>query len=195
MCKSCDQNATNFWIIWQKQSGEDRTFIKAGQWPPLTIEPPRTLAKALGAADTKLYKKALINASISHGLAALVYFRRVIENKVNALLDLVADAAKAAQVDPSSLQQLEEVKNSKHVDVKIEYAAKILPAHLRPGGNNPLERLYGVASSGLHGESDDECLSLFLEYKHAFEYLFENLTEQNEHAKEYVKTLSKPTHP
>jgi hypothetical protein len=190
-CKNCGHQTTDYWLVWKKV-GEVRTFTKVGQWPPLTIEPSVVLSDALGKEDAALYKKALINASFSHGIAALAYFRRVIENKVNVLLDLVADAAKAAEVDPADLQQLEEIKNGKHVDVKIDYAAKILPAHLRPGGHNPLERLYGIASAGLHGESDDDCLSRFQDYKHAFEYLFENLTEQNEHAKEYIKQLSKP---
>jgi hypothetical protein len=40
------------------------TFIKAGQWPALTIEPSVVVAKALGEEDASLYKKALINASI-----------------------------------------------------------------------------------------------------------------------------------
>jgi hypothetical protein len=38
--------------------------------------------------------------------------------------------------------------------VKIEFAAKILPVHLRPGGQDPFERLYGIASARLHGDSD-----------------------------------------
>jgi hypothetical protein len=193
-CKNCGQLTTHYWIEWTKSNGI-ATFIKVGQWPALTIEPPVILAKALGKEDTRLYKKALINASISHGIAALAYFRRVIENKVNLLLDLVEQAAKAAQVHPDELKEIEEVKAGKHVDVKIEFAAKILPVHLRPGGQNPFERLYGIASAGLHGESDDECVSRFQEYRTAFEYLFQNLTEQNEHAQEYIKQMAKPIHP
>jgi len=27
ICKSCDENATNFWIIWREQSGEARIFV------------------------------------------------------------------------------------------------------------------------------------------------------------------------
>jgi hypothetical protein len=192
-CRNCGQQTTQYWIEWKVSDGVF-TFIKVGQWPALTIEPPVVLANALGPADTKLYKKALINASISHGIGALAYFRRVIENKVNALLDLVEEAAKASQIPASDLKGIEENKAGKHVDAKIEFAAKILPMHLRPGGHNPFERLYGVASAGLHGESDEECVSRFQEYKAAFEYLFQNLTEENEHAQEYIRQMSKPIH-
>jgi hypothetical protein len=190
VCRNCGKQIINYWIDWTANDGVF-TFIKAGQWPALTIEPSPVVAKALGAEDTSLYKKALINASISHGLGALAYFRRVIENKVNVLLDLVEEAAKTAQVHEDELKNIAEVKASKHVDVKIEYAARILPTHLRPGGHNPLERLYGVASAGLHGESDSDCVGLFQEYRAAFEYLIQNLTEQNEQAEAYVRQLSK----
>lgn len=111
------------------------------------------------------------------------------------LLDFVEEAAIGAQVHEDELNEIAEVKASKHVDVKIEYAAKILPAHLRPGGHNPLERLYGVASAGLHGESDSDCVGLFQEYRAAFEYLIQNLTEQNEQAEAYVRQLSKRSKP
>jgi hypothetical protein len=191
LCRNCGKQIINYWIDWTINDGVF-TFIKAGQWPPLTIEPSVVVARALGEDDVNLYKKALINASISHGLGALAYFRRVIENKVNVLLELVEEAAKSALVHEDELKKIAGVKASKHVDVKIEYAAKILPAHLRPGGHNPLERLYGVASAGLHGESDSDCVGHFQEYRTAFEYLIQNLTEQNEQAEAYVRQLSKP---
>ena len=190
-CKNCGEQATHYWIEWTKKD-DVTTFIKVGQWPSLTIEPSVLLSKVLGKNDTKLYKKALINASISHGIAALAYLRRVIENQVNHLLDLVVESARAAQVHVDDLKEIEEIKTDKHVDVKIRFAAKLLPVHLCPGGNNPLERLYGVASAGMHGESDDECLNRFHEYQSAFEFLFENLTEQNERANDYIKQVSKP---
>jgi hypothetical protein len=193
-CKNCGQRQTHYWIEWTKKDAVT-TFIKVGQWPPLTIEPPKVLAKALGSDDAKLYKKALINASISHGIAALAYFRRVIENKANALLDLVEKAARAAHVNPDDLKEIEAIKANKHIDVKIKFAAKILPAHLCPGGQNPLERLWDVASAGLHHESDDECLARFLEYRAVFEYLFETLTEQNDRAEAYARQLAKPITP
>ena len=133
----------------------------------------------------------LINANFNHGIGALAYFRRVIENKVNLLLDLVADAAKLAGVDEAGLQELERVKATHQVDRKIEIASKLLPAHLKPPGSpDPLDRLYKSYSSGLHGESDEKCLDIFKEGRFVFEYLFRTLTVGNEEAGEYIKRLS-----
>jgi hypothetical protein len=175
-----------YWFIWAEDGPRLATFTNVGQYPPLSIEPSKELAAALGAEDTELYKKALINGNYSFGIGALAYFRRVIENKVNMLLDLIAEAAKLAKFEPEELERIEEIKTSHHLDAKIEYASKILPPNLRPGGHNPLNKLYGIASTGIHGKSDEECLEDFQAARFEFEYLFKNLTMSNEEAKEYL---------
>jgi hypothetical protein len=55
------------------------------------------LGKALGSEDLKLYKKGLIDFKFGHGIGAVGYFRRVLENKIDALLDLLVEAGKNAQ--------------------------------------------------------------------------------------------------
>jgi hypothetical protein len=197
-CRNCGQQQQYYWIEWLEVDGTDKdedggVFTKVGQWPPLSVEPSKQLARALGKENAGLYKKALINAAISHGLAGLAYFRRVIENKVNDLIDLVAEAAKNAESETQASKDIENVKGSLHLDDKIAFAKQLLPAHLRPGGHNPFDKLYGVASAGLHGESEERCLELFAEYKFAFEYLFQNLTVENEQAREFIKQMSKPS--
>jgi hypothetical protein len=163
-----------------RENANDNLFVKVGQWPPLLIDPPPELAKALGTEDTELYKKALTNGNSAFGIGALAYFRRVIENKVNMILDLIGNAAQLANFESEELKRLEEIKVSHHVDAKIEYASKILPPHLRAGGHNPLNKLYAVASSGLHGKTDEQCLDDFQNARFEFEYLFKNLVVRNE---------------
>jgi len=186
-CKNCGKNYQYYNFIWQ-----EGMFIKVGQWPPLSIAVLPELTKALGREDADLYKKALINANFNHGLGAVAYFRRVLENKVNALLDLIAEAAANEQVGAYDLKRIEDVKTSHRVEDKIEVASQLLPASLKPGGHNPLDKLYTLASAGLHGESDEECLDIFSEARFVFEYLFKNLTVSNEEAREYIKRMSSP---
>jgi hypothetical protein len=190
-CRNCGESTQYYHLIW-KENEDSNTFIKVGQWPPLTIEPSPELAKALGPEDAELYKKGLIDFNFGHGIGAVGYFRRVLENKINALLDLIEEAAGNAKMVGEHLAQIEAVKKSHHVEDKIDIASKILPVHLKPGGHNPLDKLYGPLSAGLHGESDDDCLTIFSEARFVFEYLFKNLTESNEEARKYVLRLSAP---
>jgi len=193
LCRNCGFNSAHYSVHWIEDQDGVATFCKVGQYPALSIEPPPILGKALGAEDSALYKKALINGNSGFGIGALAYFRRVIENKVNLLLDMVAEAAKLVSFETEELLRITEIKASHHVDTKIEYASKILPANLRPGGHNPLNKLYAVASAGIHGKSDDQCLDDFQAARFEFEYLFKNLTVTNEDAREYLERVSKPS--
>jgi hypothetical protein len=190
-CRNCGSRKQYYQFIWQENE-KANIFIKVGQWPPLEIEPSKELSKSLGPEDSNLYKKGLINYQFGHGIAAVAYFRRVLENKVNALLALIVEAARNENMDHERLQEIETVKDSHRVEDKIDVATKILPAHLKPGGHNPLDKLYAPLSAGLHGESDDACLRIFSDARFVFEYLFKNLTESNEEARKYVQRLSAP---
>jgi hypothetical protein len=191
-CRNCGRNTQHYHIIWYENRKGHNTFIKTGQWPPLAIEPSPELAKALGPDDSALYKKGLVDFNFGHGIGAVGYFRRVLENKINALLDLIVEAARNAKVPDEQIAKVAATKTSHRVEDKIDVAVKILPAHLKPGGHNPLDKLYKPLSAGLHGESDDECLTVFSEARFVFEYLFKNLAESNEEARRYVKELSAP---
>jgi hypothetical protein len=114
----------------------------------------------------------------------------VLENKINALLDLILGATQNAGLTTEQVAEIEAVKKSHRVDERISIASKILPPNLKPGGQNPLDKLYAPLSAGLHGETDDECLTIFSEARFGFEYLFKNLTESNEEARKYVLRLS-----
>ncbi len=190
-CRNCGVSKQYYQFIWQEKEHYN-IFVKVGQWPALSIEPSPELAKALGPEDAKLYKRGLIDFNFGHGIGAVSYFRRVLENKINALLDLIAEAARNENLASERLAEIEAVKKSHRVEDKIDIASKILPAHLKPGGHNPLDKLYGPLSAGLHGESDDDCLTIFSEARFVFEYLFKNLTESNEEARKYVLRLSAP---
>jgi hypothetical protein len=188
-CRNCGASYQYYHFIWQEQT-DCNLFIKVGQWPPLSVEPSPELAKALGSEDTALYKKGLIEFNFGHGIGSVAYFRRVLENKINSLLDLVAEAGRNAKVPEEKIAEIEAVKKSHRVEDRIKIASEVIPAHLKPGGHNPLDKLYAPLSAGLHGEPDADCLKVFSEARFVLEYLFKNLIQSNEEARRYVKELS-----
>jgi hypothetical protein len=130
--------------VHEPESGELRDQSQAA---------PAALCRAQGGLETgpegdKLYKKGLVDFNLGYGIGAVGYFRRVLENNINALLDLIEEAARNAKVTGEPLAQIEAVKTSHRVEDKIDVASRILPAHLKPGGHNPLDKLYGPLSAG-----------------------------------------------
>src|SRR5690349_14074533 len=192
-CRNCGVATIRYYLFWGGQMPDTGMVFKVGQYPALVKEPPAELAKKLSKDDLDLYRKALTSRNNGYGIGALAYVRRVIENKMNDLLDLLQQAAQEGVGVEAELQKIEEVKSSWRFDDKIDYAAKALPKHLKPGGVNPLDRLHDLTSEGLHQKSDEECLDIFDRCKGAFEYVFRRLVVEIADARSYVEGLTKLT--
>lgn len=197
-CRNCDQKQwySYRWIlpIGFKKDGpipsRPGTFQKIGQFPPLEERISKTLEKQLSKGDGQdldLYRKALRSRNHNYGIGALAYLRRVVENRMNSLLDLIQEAAHESELTPEQLQPIDKIKKSHVFDEKVKFAAGILPSHLRPDGHNPIDDLHDLTSEGLHRKSDDECLGIFDQSRHSFEYLFSELEIQKTRAQEFVK--------
>jgi len=188
VCKNCGRSRVTYFILW-KQDGKQGCFLKVGQDPPLSILPPIELKLALD--DLELYKKGLTSRNNAFGIGALAYLRRVVENRMNELLDLVAEAAKVSgNMSPERTANLSDVRRIGSFEDKAKLAGAILPNQLKPGGHNPFDILCKFASEGLHDQSDHECIAVFDEVKLVFEYLFRELTVQSEDAKRFIEGLS-----
>jgi hypothetical protein len=188
-CRNCTNESVRFAIAWWRV-GKSVLFEKFGEYPKPEVSIPKILEEKLGKDDSSLYRRALISFNISHGIAAIAYARRVVENKVDVLLDLIVEATKLSGSENPHLAEVAKVKDSHQVDRKIELASILLPTHLRPGGHNPLTTLYSNLSDALHGKSDSECLTVFEEFRFVFEYLFRNLSTENAEAAEFAKKFT-----
>ena len=182
-------SSVRFALMWGSIK-QQMMFQKFGEYPKPEINIPKQLEANLGKADASLYRRALISANISHGVAAVAYARRVVENKVDTLLDMIVEASRLSNEENLNLEFLEEVRASHQVDRKLELASKLLPAHLRPGGHNPLATIYSNLSEALHNKTDAECLTVFEEFKFVFEYLFRNLSTENAEAAAFAQRFS-----
>jgi len=194
-CRNCpiDPPFVRYSFYWsKKEEVEDAVgeFLKVGQYPPLEERVPSTVEKILDKEDLAFYKNALRMRNYNLGIAAVAYLRRVVENRINDVLDVLAEAAREHSFAAEELAKIKAGKASKRFDEKIDYAAKLLPPHLRPEGKpNPIDVLHGLASDGLHSKSEEECIDIFDKVRKVFEYVFGNLNVQIEEARAFVKSL------
>lgn len=189
-CKNCTKAQSHYFYCWWGGTEDTavQTFYKAGQFPQLQSEPTAELGKKLDRVNLDLYRKALTSRHHAYGIGALAYLRRVVENRMNDLLDLLAEAAKGDESSIELLKEVEEVKAKRSFDQKISYAARLIPKDLKVGGN-PLDLLHELTSEGMHNKSEDECLEIFDKCKAAFEYVFRQLNVKIEDAKAYIEAL------
>ena len=166
--------------------------LKIGQYPALTVNLSRALENNLGKASAELYRKALVSRNSGYGLGAVSYIRRVVEDKTQELIEVVAQLAESNKIDPKTVEAIRAagVKKTTY-DEKLKIASTVMPESLKIEGVNPLEVLYGLVSAGLHALTEEQCIDIADEGKSAFEFTFANLRAETDDRKGFAETIRK----
>jgi len=170
-CGFCSKQEYYFWV---ETDPEKSRIRKVGQWPPWSIDIAPDIAKSLGS-DLDPFKKGLVCLGQGYGLAACAYFRRVLENRVDSILELLE---RYLATDPSTEKDAAEVaalRNGKVADVKLQKASALVPTSLAVAGHNPIRLLYELLSKGVHSLSEDECSELAHEISGTMTYVLTEL--------------------
>ena len=87
-CASCKDFDQDFLI----RIGESREYLhKIGQYPEWSIRIDKYLKEILGKY-AKYYEMGTILESHGHGIGAFAYYRRIVERKIDELLNLIPDS-------------------------------------------------------------------------------------------------------
>jgi hypothetical protein len=190
-CKNCGRGRVTYYFYWGDGQHKTSLFFKVGQYPELEERVSESLEQALNATDLKMYKIALRMRNFNRGIAAVAYMRRVVENRMGDMLEILHEAAVAHNAPPELLARHADMMKEKRFNVKVDYAGDLLPENLRPAGKpNPMAVLHELASDGLHTKSDEECVDIFDKCRKTFEYVFGKMRIETEAAKNFVKEMA-----
>ena len=177
-CVSCKKSKRKYHVE-QIIDGETIRLQKYGELPKKQLERNPVLQRFL-KDDLENYEKAVVCLSNGYGVAAFAYFRRVVENNINKLLDLVLEDAQSSSAN-TELTELAKLRKNSTISDKIKIANHALPEHLNPSGQNPLGRLYKILSEGVHEFSEEECLNKAKATSECLAYLVSELTSRKKH--------------
>ena len=177
-CVSCKKSKRKYHVE-QIIDGETIRLQKYGELPKKQLERNPVLQGFL-KDDLENYEKAVVCLSNGYGVAAFAYFRRVVENNINKLLDLVREDAQSSSAN-TKLIELDKLRKNSPMGNKIKIANHALPEYLNPSGQNPLGRLYKVLSEGVHEFSEEECLNKAKATSECLAYLVGELTSRKKH--------------
>jgi len=190
-CRNCGNRTVTYYFYWNKQKNNTTLFFKVGQYPELEERVSDTLKTALSAEDLKVYKNALRMRNFNLGIAAVAYMRRVVENRMSDMLEVLHEAARVHNAPPEVLSRHEEMMKEKRFSVRVDYAGDLLSESLRPKGQpNPMAILHELASDGLHTKTDEECVDIFDACRQTFEFVFGKMRIETEEAKNFVKGMA-----
>jgi hypothetical protein len=163
---------------------------KHGEMPPFgPITPPRLLKMLEHNRD--LFMKGRRCESQGLGIGAFVYYRRVVEDQRSSIIGEIIRVAKLINAPPETLTALENAQKETQFSKSLDLIKDAIPESLRIQGHNPMTLLHDNLSTGLHTNTDDECLEIAQAIRVILAELAERLSNALKDEAELTKALGK----
>jgi hypothetical protein len=195
LCQSCGAQI-NFLIrafsdkTWDKRKeGLSVILQKIGQYPAFDIQPDKEVQKYLTDEDLGFYKKALTNLSVSYGIGAFAYFRRIIENEIKRI---IKDLSELEFEGADTVREAYRLFEQNHqMAALITSINAYLPRSMFIGGENPIQLLYQQLSAGIHQEPDETCLEKAEMINIVLPFVIRKVNEEKHAAKDVAAAMKK----
>jgi len=186
LCMACRRFQRNF-LLW---FDDNLTFVmKVGQYPPWRIAIDKELSKLLGNHKDE-YQKGVTCESQGYGIGAYAYYRRIVENIIDELLESIHDLLSEEEKSVYK-NALDKSKSSPIAQEKIALVKDLLPSYLRPDNINPLAILHTQLSEGIHVRSDEECLEAAAHIREALLFLVDQVIQKKQTSKKFTDSMRK----
>jgi len=133
--------------------------LKYGEFPPFGPPTPARLIKLIGP-DRELFLKGRRCENQGLGVGAFVYYRRVVENQKNRILDQIIKVCGNIGASEDDIKELQGAKDEVQFSNALQQVKKAIPQFVLIDGHNPLLLLHGAVSDGVDDRQDEECLEL-----------------------------------
>lgn len=160
-CSNCRSSNKTFAIAIWPAVLEKRPIMKAykfGEEPVFGPITPTRLLKLLGD-QREVFLKGRRCENQGLGIGAFGYYRRVVENQKNRILDEIIKVSQKLGASAEALADLELAKEHQFLK-SVESIKHGIPQTLLINGHNPLTLLHAALSVGLHDQTDERCLEL-----------------------------------
>ena len=184
LCTHCQSFERFFSIALDK---DRKWLMKFGQYPAWETTGNSHIERLLGK-HADYFKKGLICESQGYGIGAHGYYRRIVEETIDELLNEISSLLAGDELTKYS-DALEKAKRTIVTQEKIELVKDLLPAILRPDNMNPLSALHSSLSEGLHAGSDEECLAQAQIVREVLIFLVEQVGASKAAAKTFTEGM------
>ncbi len=168
-------------------SGKSTKFGEIPAFGPPTL--PRL--QRLIQPDRDLFFKGRNCEIHGLGIGAFAYYRRVVEEQKNRILDEIIKVANQIKAPKGLVQDLEEAKKEKQFSGAVDKIKRGMPESLLIKGHNPLTLLHQALSEGIHQHDDAKCLEMATSIRVVLTELSERLGAALKDDKELEKAVTK----
>ena len=159
-CKNCQKNLKTFAVVvYLNEDETSGSLMKFGERPTFGPPTPSRVIKLIGP-DRDFFLTGRRAENHGMGIGAFVYYRRVVENQKNRILDEIIRVSEKLDATVESLQSLQSAKAETQFSKAVDSVKNAIPQSLLINGHNPLTLLHSALSEGLHAQTDEQCLEL-----------------------------------
>ena len=190
-CCDCRQVVKKYALWFQYRTDLKQLLAgKLGEDPPLSPRLPSRLRKLVGTDQEKL-EKGLRSEKSGLGVGAFAYYRQIVENQKNRLIDEIIKVANLQNPPSKLIEELEEARRQNQFSSAVEKIKHAIPEVLLINDNNPLTLLHKALSEGLHAATDEECLEIAQDIRVVLSELSERLHTALKDDQELKKAVSR----
>jgi len=196
VCRNCGKRLYRYAFVYRvvkmptKESNGTASMMKMGQIPAFGPKTPARVLRLI-QSDRELFLQGRRAENRGLGIGAFAYYRRVVENQRNRIIQEIAKAAKVvgttAEIDSLFIEALNQFQFSK----SVEMLEGFIPQALLIRGENPLVLLHSALSKGLHSPemTDEHCLELAQSIRIVLTELAERVSSVTKDDKEIQEAL------
>ena len=159
LCSNCRkmQKVYSVWVVYK--TDDVGQCYKFGEFPEYGPPTPARLIRLFGK-DREIFLKGRQCENHGLGIGAFTYYRRVVENHKNQILDEIIRVSKKIGAPPEMVKVLEDAQEEIQFSKALNSVRDAMPQALLVNGHNPLTLLHKALSVGVHQLSDEQCLQI-----------------------------------
>lgn len=159
-CKNCKegQKVTKRFCLAVFGEADKGRVQKIGEYPAYSPVTSRKVYDLIGENHRELFLKGRRAELRGLGIGAFAYYRRIVEDQKDAIIDHLEQAAKRLGASANVLKIFAAAKAQDQFSNAIKEIKEALPPGLFISGHNPLTILHDILSDGIHDLSDEQCL-------------------------------------
>ena len=158
-CSNCQKTEKVYSLVVELDTNEQSRGMcyKLGEYPQYGPPVPSRLIKLIGP-DKDIFLKGRNSENQGLGIGAFTYYRRVVENQKNRILEEIIKVSQKIGVPQDKIDTLHEAIKETQFHKALKMAKDVLPESLLIDGHSPILLLHRALSQGVHELSDEECL-------------------------------------
>jgi hypothetical protein len=159
-CRNC-QNTRKIYSVWIVPAADlgSAKIMKFGESPEYGPPTPSRVIKLIGP-DRDLFIKGRRSENQGLGIGSFGYYRRVVENQKDRILDEIIKVSEKLGAKPEIIADFVAAKKEVQFSKAVESIKHGIPDALLLNGQNPITLLHNALSEGLHAQTDEDCLEL-----------------------------------